>query len=1090
MADQFDSNTRSSYPDAEIDDPLAELARIIGYERPPEVATRTEEAPESSEFDLEAELMRELDVPLAASVEEIDRIEADEALDELLADAGSDFEREPEQDFAPEQDFTDVLQPDFDIPELDRVGDDLPEFDTADFVSDDGRSSDALLRAIDNERPYEPEADDGFVADSGDEYLPNDLETDEVLPDLELGQPAYVSAEEQDHPGPVENDTPATVSHSGGEQAAAVLDPSDDEVLADIARFELPLDTQGRRALFPTQVSSPQVDDASGNRLPGVEAGYATETDALVSPEAPAMAEDAQYDGELDEAPLDFEEYLSTELDVFGQEVAMGEAQARIDRSETIDEADYDSDFSVRSALDTLNDSSLDDEVSVFDDAAEELLAAINDDGKISGGGASAGHAVTEFADEWSLESIEEAAADELDDELGDMFGLPERDVDPFGASSGAGDDLELDLEQVLADSFTASDEDWAEPVDLADVDVDPEEAVEIEDWQDAEPAAEPPVERDEMTEAFLGLVPAGQEHTPEPSAVSPSSLTAASFNGYDRRQDQSQAHSEDQDDWLDGFETSASEAGFAGSQPDADGYYFDAELITDAGETVEMVGDIDVPELVREEPQPYEPDYDTEIEREFAEIIERNEPNSDDGFNDAVATGFGAAEGWSRNATTSRGYEVSDEYIALERELGTGPDRSTGTDAAAHADGDGLAGEFDEPDEMARGYGNVDNGSRGPVVAIAVLALALLAGVGAFGWSMLSGDETSADGGPRIIRADTDPVKVLPENPGGVTVPNQDKAVYDRVAGGAGSSSGQPALVDSSEEPVDVVQRTLDPEVLPLEGRSDFNDKSEDRLSADGNDAETAASGTAPVVSARKVRTMIVRPDGSIVAREVVEPEVAVVAESQQNPAAVSSPVTTTQVESAATPQAPGQQAADVAVAAPNEDAAADTPLTEGALAPVRVVKTQPIRPVANAPVPQGRPADQPVDVIGTVSQQGTVAVAPSVPVAPAPAEAAQPVAVASAPAAAAAAPVANPGGYFVQIASQPTAEGAQASWRTLSSRYSSVLGGLGVDIQQADIPGKGVFHRVRVPAGTKDQANALCSRYKAAGGSCFVSR
>ncbi|MBU2486378.1 MAG: SPOR domain-containing protein, partial [Alphaproteobacteria bacterium] len=123
--------------------------------------------------------------------------------------------------------------------------------------------------------------------------------------------------------------------------------------------------------------------------------------------------------------------------------------------------------------------------------------------------------------------------------------------------------------------------------------------------------------------------------------------------------------------------------------------------------------------------------------------------------------------------------------------------------------------------------------------------------------------------------------------------------------------------------------------------------------------------------------------------------------------------------------------------------------------------------------------------------SQEGRVGAAPAAPAVPAATAApaaAEPVAVASAPAAAA--PAANPGGYYVQIASQPTAEGAQASWRTLSSRYSSVLGGLGVDIQRADIPGKGVFHRVRIPAGTRDQANALCSRYKAAGGSCFVSR
>jgi hypothetical protein len=34
MADQLERNTRAPNPDVENDDPLAELARIIGYERP------------------------------------------------------------------------------------------------------------------------------------------------------------------------------------------------------------------------------------------------------------------------------------------------------------------------------------------------------------------------------------------------------------------------------------------------------------------------------------------------------------------------------------------------------------------------------------------------------------------------------------------------------------------------------------------------------------------------------------------------------------------------------------------------------------------------------------------------------------------------------------------------------------------------------------------------------------------------------------------------------------------------------------------------------------------------------------------------
>jgi hypothetical protein len=57
MADQLERNTRAPNPDVENDDPLAGLARIIGYERPSGETVTTEGASDSSEFDLEAELM-------------------------------------------------------------------------------------------------------------------------------------------------------------------------------------------------------------------------------------------------------------------------------------------------------------------------------------------------------------------------------------------------------------------------------------------------------------------------------------------------------------------------------------------------------------------------------------------------------------------------------------------------------------------------------------------------------------------------------------------------------------------------------------------------------------------------------------------------------------------------------------------------------------------------------------------------------------------------------------------------------------------------------------------------------------------------
>lgn len=76
------------------------------------------------------------------------------------------------------------------------------------------------------------------------------------------------------------------------------------------------------------------------------------------------------------------------------------------------------------------------------------------------------------------------------------------------------------------------------------------------------------------------------------------------------------------------------------------------------------------------------------------------------------------------------------------------------------------------------------------------------------------------------------------------------------------------------------------------------------------------------------------------------------------------------------------------------------------------------------------------------------------------------------------------------MQVASQPTAEGAQAAYQDLARRYGSVLQGRGVNIVRADIQGMGTYYRVRIPAASRDEAIQLCTRYKSAGGSCFVSR
>ncbi|WP_299863000.1 SPOR domain-containing protein [uncultured Hoeflea sp.] len=1203
MADQLDSNTRAPNPDQDGDDPLAELARIIGYEKPAEANADQQVADEieASAFDLEAELMRELDVLPASGTE------GEPEADTIAQDVS--FESDPGANELNPPDSADAAAPDdvvaLDASWLDNKPQDM-EFD------DDAPGSPAVepLQPISAnyhaEAPVAGDVDElGQVIASG-VVSPVAASTDVssetpgiAWPDQDADAVSSdvfdVAAEEAWQGADGDQFADAGPDDLDPDFGAGASDPTDDDVLADMVRFDLP--GQGSEAddghLAQTSANEqlPSQSDADDFQIEGADAGSTEagefdldlasvfdDIDAGPSDNGWAETTGAGADtGELTPAAddvsaagdvpiqssatadsIDFEDYLSAELDVFGYETAnapdipvgadladsgmdqngpdLEPAQTFQSKAVAEPQAEPVSDVDIDAFEPASDETEL-----VFDEAAEELLADIEQDAAIAEAGdpvwpdagaddAGSGYTLTdepvsdvppadaEFTlasdatEGWSDADIGEGLSEELSEELEDSFGLAPQGEDADGLMDAG--ELELDLEQVLAETVI-DDAAAADPAGLPDdalaeaprltedVVAQALENAEIEaPHLIAEASSDP--ERDEMERAFLGLVPETDEQPGnqdiEPDfEAGPEQIAAATVSGFgtvrgsvpedvspEQTATMEPGPSDQDNDWLAGFEPAGDQ-----SQSDDDAFFFDASTISEPEEPVQPVAEIDVPEIADDEPRPAPGDYDADIEREFADIIDLDASRTAavaQGHATQQESGQDLAGEWGVEGLDGPGYEASDDYIALERELGVedphvappyGEPGNGGQDATSF-DGEYAAG--------MSGESPPEKDSRGPMVAAAVLGVALLAGVGAFGWSMLSGGDTAGSDGPRIIRADKDPVKVLPENPGGVTVPNQDKAVYDRVAGGNGAQTGQPSLVNTAEEPVDVVQRTLDPDMLPLEGR-DAPVKSEERLAVNGGDAAASGADGAPVVSPRRVRTMIVKPDGSIVAREDPAPEVAApvtpVAEpivetartgsSEPQPAAAEDALVSSsgspQLEAAAIPET---GAADAA----NGDA------SQGTIAPVRVVTTQPIR----APIPQGRPADQPVTVVGTVTQGGNVSNGQPAPAAPAPAAAAQPVEVAAAPVAAA--PAANPGGYYMQIASQPTAEGAQASWRTLSNRFSSVLGGRAVDIQRADIPNKGVFHRVRVPAGSRAEANALCSRYKAAGGSCFVSR
>lgn len=488
-----------------------------------------------------------------------------------------------------------------------------------------------------------------------------------------------------------------------------------------------------------------------------------------------------------------------------------------------------------------------------------------------------------------------------------------------------------------------------------------------------------------------------------------------------------------------------------------------DVETIEVADKAIALADDLDIPDLVEEEELPPVSAYD-DLDAEFSSLL--SEMNAEPR---AAAPSSGGQNG------TYASFETRPYASQMAGQMAASPVGSRQAPAYAdHAEpapfaldeGD-LPGsrpldqyspdDYDfDPDmdqEIARHVADEDARepkSRGVLIAALIGGVALLGAIGAFAFSFGGGSDGDA---PALVRAEDGPVKVKPENPGGTTVPNQDSKVYDSVAGeGTADAPQQQTLVTTAEEPVDV---TPPPPAMEEDVVAAPSGKSEDRIEQILQETEGQGDDQIAAVAPRKVRTLVVKPDGTLMPRED-EPDAAPSDERTDTiaaavPDAAPAPAIP---ESTGALQAATQAAPETAAAEPlaaQEDAAVEPASGDRSAMP----DTAPIAPL--------RPADQPIDVVGEVKPDQVAAAATT---------------------------AAANGNWAMQIASQPSEAAAQSSYQDLARRYGNVLQGREVNIVKAEIAGKGTFWRVRVPAATRNEAISLCENYKAAGGNCFVSR
>ena len=319
------------------------------------------------------------------------------------------------------------------------------------------------------------------------------------------------------------------------------------------------------------------------------------------------------------------------------------------------------------------------------------------------------------------------------------------------------------------------------------------------------------------------------------------------------------------------------------------------------------------------------------------------------------------------------------------------------------------------------------------------------------------------------LVKADDQPVKVKPENPGGTTIPNQDNKVYDtrgRWDRAGRSQAGCAGLVRrracrscrrrwtkprTSRMPTPTAEAAAVPP----------SQKAEDRVEQDAQDAGVDKSMEVAAVAPRKVRTMIVKADGTLVAREDPAPAPAQPAEDATAGMTDARAVRTASHDrygrrsrrsADGRCQCTGRRghAADRYGACRAEPAlapAATPSPSRRALAPA----PRPGAVVGDAaearPIAPARPSEQPVDIVGEVKPDKVAAVST------------------------AAAAAAGRLGHADRLA----ADGGGGQVVLPGSRCAataSVLEGRQVNIVKAEISGKGTFWRVRVAASSRNEA------------------
>lgn len=396
-----------------------------------------------------------------------------------------------------------------------------------------------------------------------------------------------------------------------------------------------------------------------------------------------------------------------------------------------------------------------------------------------------------------------------------------------------------------------------------------------------------------------------------------------------------------------------------------------------------------------------------------------------------------------------------------------------------AKAEDDGMSLNLNEPHypqaEPRRGVGRLAIGG-------GVLLLALI-GAGTGYWFMQN--QSSLDTAAPVLASNIDGAKVAA--PAGNTAPSgQASPVFSELNGTANTPPANEQLVSRDQSAGNDIAANAN-----SAAGSGTGAPAGDVRQVGTPAAQTAAAPTgeqAPLtLTNRKVRTVTVLPDGTIVSEDTATAGNQVLPVDRPNVPALpgnsatqngdfkvasAETATTTPVTAGSGLVAPGTAdtgANGVLVTNAPYPAPALAPATRAQLAAAIPAQQRAVSPSVSAGAQSNQQA---VDLLSGVANN----------------------AVSSAPArtsaTTASAPASDPNNApaYVQLASQRSPDTANASLSRVQARFSQLFGGNSAFVRQVDLGAKGTFYRVLVPASSLASANQICASIKGAGGDCFV--